>query len=35
VQHIALDATLAREELGWQATVGLDEGLERTLASLR
>jgi UDP-glucose 4-epimerase len=35
VQHIALDATRAREELGWQAKVGLDEGLERTLASLR
>jgi UDP-glucose 4-epimerase len=35
VQHIALDTTRAREELGWQAQVGLDEGLERTLASLR
>jgi UDP-glucose 4-epimerase len=35
VQHIALDATRAREELGWQAKVGLDEGLERTLDSLR
>jgi UDP-glucose 4-epimerase len=35
VQHIALDATRAREELGWQAQVELDEGLERTLDSLR
>jgi len=35
VQHIALDTSRAREELGWQAQVGLDEGLERTLASLR
>jgi UDP-glucose 4-epimerase len=35
VQHIALDASRARDELGWQARVGLDEGLERTLDSLR
>jgi UDP-glucose 4-epimerase len=35
VQHIALDPTRAREELGWKAAVQLDEGLERTLASLR
>jgi UDP-glucose 4-epimerase len=35
VQHIALDATRAREELGWEAKVELDEGLRRTLASLR
>ena len=35
VRHIALDTTRAREELGWEARVGLDEGLERTLASLR
>ena len=35
VQHIALDTSRAREELGWQAQVGLDDGLERTLASLR
>jgi UDP-glucose 4-epimerase len=35
VQHIALDTSRAREELGWQAHVGLDEGLERTLQSLR
>ena len=35
VQHIYLDTSRAREELGWQAQVDLDEGLERTLASLR
>ena len=35
VQHIALDASRARETLGWEARVDLDEGLERTLASLR
>jgi UDP-glucose 4-epimerase len=35
VQHIALDASRARDELGWQARIGLDEGLERTLDSLR
>ena len=35
VQHIALDPSRAREELGWEAKVDLDEGLERTLASLR
>ena len=35
VQHIALDASKAQAEFGWQAEVGLDEGLERTLASLR
>jgi UDP-glucose 4-epimerase len=35
VQHIALDPSRARDELGWEAKVGLDEGLERTLASLR
>jgi UDP-glucose 4-epimerase len=35
VRHIHLDCTRAREELGWQATVGLAEGLERTLGSLR
>jgi UDP-glucose 4-epimerase len=35
VQHIALDPSRAREELGWQAKVDLDEGLEKTLASLR
>ena len=35
VQHIALDTSRARDQLGWQATIGLDEGLEQTLASLR
>jgi UDP-glucose 4-epimerase len=35
VRHIHLDCTRAREELGWQATVGLADGLERTLDSLR
>jgi UDP-glucose 4-epimerase len=35
VQHIALDPSRAREELGWEAQVELDEGLERTLDSLR
>jgi UDP-glucose 4-epimerase len=35
VRRIALDASRAREEPGWEARVGLEEGLERTLASLR
>jgi UDP-glucose 4-epimerase len=35
VRHIALDATRAQGELGWQAKVGLAEGIERTLASHR
>ena len=35
VRHIALDATRARETLGWKAKAGLDDGLELTLASLR
>jgi UDP-glucose 4-epimerase len=35
VQHIALDPSRARERLGWEAQVELDEGLERTLDSLR
>jgi UDP-glucose 4-epimerase len=35
VRHIALDSTRAREELGWRAEVSLEEGLERTLASVR
>lgn len=34
VQRSALDATLARERLGWQANVEIDEGMRRTLASL-
>jgi UDP-glucose 4-epimerase len=35
VQRIALDPSRAREELGWEAQVELDEGLKRTLDSLR
>jgi UDP-glucose 4-epimerase len=35
VRRIALDTARARAELGWEARVGLKEGLERTLASLR
>jgi UDP-glucose 4-epimerase len=35
VRRIALDGSRAREELGWEAKLGLEEGLERTLASLR
>ena len=35
VQRIALDPSRAREELGWQAKVELDDGLARTLDSLR
>jgi UDP-glucose 4-epimerase len=35
VQHIALDPSRARDELGWEAKVDLNEGLEKTLASLR
>ncbi len=35
VQRIYLDTSRARAELGWQAQVDLDEGLKRTLASLR
>jgi UDP-glucose 4-epimerase len=35
VMHIALDATRAREELGWEPKVQLEEGLERMLASIQ
>jgi UDP-glucose 4-epimerase len=35
VRDIHLDPSRARAELGWQAHVDLEEGLERTLASLR
>jgi UDP-glucose 4-epimerase len=35
IMHIALDAGRAREELGWEPQVQLEEGLERTLASVR
>jgi UDP-glucose 4-epimerase len=35
IRRIAIDPSRAREELGWEAKVHLEEGLERTLASLR
>jgi nucleoside-diphosphate-sugar epimerase len=35
VQHIYLDCSRAQTEFGWRAEVALEEGLERTLASLR
>ena len=35
VRRIALDPSRARAELGWEAKIGVAEGLERTLASLR
>jgi UDP-glucose 4-epimerase len=35
ILHSALDITRAREELGWEPRVGLEEGLERTLAWVR
>jgi UDP-glucose 4-epimerase len=35
VRRSTLDCSRAREELGWEARVPLDEGLELTLASLR
>jgi UDP-glucose 4-epimerase len=35
VQHIAIDPSRARVELGWEAQVELDLGLKRTLDSLR
>jgi UDP-glucose 4-epimerase len=35
VRHIALDTSRAKQELGWEAGTGLEDGLERTLASLR
>ena len=34
VRHIAIDATRAREELGWEPEMRLGEGLEQTLASI-
>jgi UDP-glucose 4-epimerase len=35
VRQIYLDTSRAEGELGWKAQVGLEEGLDRTLASLR
>jgi UDP-glucose 4-epimerase len=35
VQRIALDCTRAREELGWESRVLLDDGLTQTLESVR
>jgi nucleoside-diphosphate-sugar epimerase len=35
VQHIALDPSRTRDALGWEAQVDLDQGLARTLDSLR
>jgi len=35
VKRSTLDCSRAHEQLGWEARVGLEEGLERTLASLR
>jgi UDP-glucose 4-epimerase len=35
VQHIALDPSRTKAELGWEAQVDLDQGLARTLESLR
>jgi UDP-glucose 4-epimerase len=35
IQHIALDATRARDELGWEPKVQLEQGLELTLASIQ
>ncbi len=34
IRHIAIDAGRARDELGWEPEVQLEEGLERTLRSL-
>ena len=35
MRHIALDASRAREVLGWESEIGINEGLEQTLGSLR
>jgi UDP-glucose 4-epimerase len=35
VRRIALDCTRAREDLGWEAMVGLEDGLIQTLESVR
>jgi UDP-glucose 4-epimerase len=34
-RHIYLDASKARNELGWVPTLSLEEGLERTVAYIR
>jgi UDP-glucose 4-epimerase len=35
IQHIAIDPSRARGELGWEPQITLRDGLERTLSSLR
>ena len=35
VERLLADSTLAREVLGWQPKVGLEEGLDRTIAWIR
>jgi len=35
VRNIALDYSRAREALGWEPKIGLREGLERTLESVK
>jgi UDP-glucose 4-epimerase len=35
IQHISIDPSRARGELGWEPQITLRDGLERTLASLR
>ena len=35
VQHIALDPSRTKAELGWEAQVDMNQGLARTLDSLR
>jgi nucleoside-diphosphate-sugar epimerase len=32
---MVVDSSKAREVLGWKPTVALEEGIERTIASLR
>jgi UDP-glucose 4-epimerase len=35
VRHVALDFARAREKLGWEPTIAVPKGIERTLAALR
>jgi UDP-glucose 4-epimerase len=35
LRHMVVDAAAARRELGWAPTVGLDEGIVRTIAAMR